>query len=66
MGDQPITRAKFEGLSAAVNALKVKMAALAIQLNNNANNNNVSAINILSIRACAPKEMIRFLCLSTP
>ena len=55
MGDQPITRAEFKGLSAAVNALKVNMAALAIQLNNIANNNNINAIHILSIGAYAPE-----------
>ncbi|KAK2438539.1 hypothetical protein QL285_023308 [Trifolium repens] len=57
MGDQPITRAEFKGLSAAVNALKVNMAALAIQLNNIANNNNINAIHILSIGAYAPKKI---------
>ncbi|WJX88132.1 hypothetical protein P8452_70248 [Trifolium repens] len=57
MGDQPINRAEFKGLSAAVNALKVNMAALAIQLNNIANNNNINAIHILSIGAYAPKKI---------
>ncbi|KAK2424498.1 hypothetical protein QL285_034852 [Trifolium repens] len=52
MGDEPLTRADF---NAALTALKVQIAALAIQLNNNANNNNIDVINILSIGSYAPE-----------
>jgi hypothetical protein len=52
MGDQPITRADF---NAALTALKVQIAALAIQLNNYANNTNIDVINILSIGSYAPE-----------
>ncbi|PNX63899.1 subtilisin-like protease, partial [Trifolium pratense] len=40
MGDQPITRTIFGGLTTMVKALSTQMAALTTKLNNNANNNN--------------------------
>ncbi|WJX83856.1 hypothetical protein P8452_66483 [Trifolium repens] len=60
MGDQPITRADLNGFTAAfttaLTALKIQIAALAIQLNHNGNNNNnINVINILSIGAYAPE-----------
>ena len=40
MGDQPVTRAELEGLSAAITALTNQVAGLATQMNNLVANNN--------------------------
>jgi len=40
MGDQPVTRANFDGLTATLNALAAQMAMFTTNLNNIANNNH--------------------------
>jgi len=54
MGDQPVTRAKFDGLNTAAKALLDQMVALTAKINNiNNNNRNYNNINNQN-RRCGP------------